>query len=259
MGRSDVPCVCEERRAMNIFKTGPRFIKGYWETMRFTSLKKQIMKLREEGDIEGEKELIRIGQKRWVEELTKTLSLTYEVSGEENIPAPEDGPFMIYSNHQSFADICATLWLMKDRGMLGYISKEEWRKYPILRDVVDCSRSIFLVRNNPREAVKVLGEAKALLDKGFNLCIFPEGTRSRCHEMGEFKAGSFKFAEKAKVPILPVTIDGSYKFFEEDGSWKPAHIKVTAHPVVHIEKMNREQQLEAAKQIEATVRSALDK
>ena len=50
---------------MNIFKTGPRFIRGYIETLRFTSLKKQLDKLREAGDLEGEKELIRIGQKRW--------------------------------------------------------------------------------------------------------------------------------------------------------------------------------------------------
>lgn len=242
---------------MNIFKTGPRFIKGYLETKRFTSLKKEIEKLRAAGDIEGEKELIRTGQKRWVETMTPVLGLTYEVKGEENIPAPEDGPFMIYSNHQSFADICATLWLMKDHGMMGYVSKEEWRKYPILDDVVKCSRSIYLIRNNPKEAVKALAEAKQMLDLGFNLCIFPEGTRSKGHEMGEFKAGAFKFAEKANVPILPVTIDGTYHFFEEDGSWKPAHIKVTAHPLVHIEKMEKHEQHEAQKQIEETIRGAL--
>ena len=40
---------------MNILKTGPRFIRGYIETLRFTSLKKKINKLREEGDIEGER------------------------------------------------------------------------------------------------------------------------------------------------------------------------------------------------------------
>ena len=242
---------------MNIFKTGPRFIRGYIETMRFTSLKKKLNKLREAGDIEGEKELIRFGQKRWVEAMTPVLGLTYEVKGEENIPAPEDGPFMIYSNHQSFADICATLWLMKDHGMLGYVSKEEWRKYPILADVVEYSRSIYLIRNNPKEAVKALGEAKKMLDLGFNMCIFPEGTRSKGHEMGEFKAGAFKFAEKAKVPILPVTIDGTYHFFEEDGSWKPAHIKITAHPLVHIENMDKHEQKAAQAEIEATIRSAL--
>ena len=242
---------------MNIFKTGPRFIRGDIATKRFTPLKQHVDKLREAGDLEGERTLIQFGQKRWVENITPILGLTYEVKGEENIPAPEDGPFMIYSNHQSFADICATLWLVKDHCPMGYVSKEEWRKYPILRDVVEYSRSIYLIRNNPKEAVKALGEAKKMLDLGFNLCIFPEGTRSQCHEMGEFKAGAFKFAEKAKVPILPVTIDGSYHFFEEDGTWKPAHIKITAHPLVHIEQMDKHQQKEAQAAIEETIRSAL--
>jgi len=242
---------------MNIFKTGPRFIRGYIETLRFTSLKKKLEKLRKAGDLKGERELIQFGQKRWVEAITPILGLTYEVVGEENVPGPEDGPFMIYCNHQSFADICATLWLMKDHGMMGYVSKEEWRKYPILADVVEYSRSIYLIRNNPKEAVKALGEAKKMLDLGFNLCIFPEGTRSKCHEMGEFKAGAFKFAEKAKVPILPVTVDGTYHFFEEKGTWNPAHIKITAHPLVHIEKMDKHEQKEAQAQIEATIRSAL--
>lgn len=244
---------------MNIFKTGPRFIRGYIETKKFTSIKKQAEALRAAGDLRGEKELIWSAQKRWVETMSPVLGLTYEVHGEENVPSLDDGPFMIYSNHQSFADICATLWLMKDHGPMGYVSKKEWSKYPILADVVEYSRSIYLVRNNPKEAVKALGEAKKILDQGFSLCIFPEGTRSQKHEMGEFKAGAFKFAEKAKVPILPVTIDGTYHFFEEDGSWKPAHIKITAHPLVHIEDMDREHQHEAQKQIEATIRAALDK
>ena len=242
---------------MNILKTGPRFIRGYIETLRFTSLKKKIIKLREEDDIEGEKALIQFGQKRWIEAMTPVLGLTYEVHGEENVPAPEDGPFMLYCNHQSFADICATLWLMKDHGMMGYVSKEEWRKYPILADVVEYSRSVYLIRNNPKEAVKSLSEAKKILDLGFNMWIFPEGTRSKGHEMGEFKAGAFKFAEKAKVPILPVTIDGTYHFFEEDGTWKPAHIKITAHPLVHIENMDKHEQKAAQAEIEATIRSAL--
>lgn len=242
---------------MNVFKTVPKFLQGYIETKRFTSLKGELQKLRDAGDIEGEKKLIHFGQRRWVENITKAYGITYEVTGEENIPPEEDGPFMIYSNHQGYGDLAATMWIMRDHGMLGYVSKDSWRKYGILRDAVVYTRSIFLVRDNPKEAVRALSEAKKILDLGFNMIIFPEGTRSRCHEMGEFKPGAFKFAEKAKVPILPITIDGSYKLFEELGSYQPCHIKVTIHPLVHIEKMDKHEQHEAAKQIEETIRSAL--
>ena len=67
---------------MNILKTGPRFIRGYIETKKFTSIKKQAESLRAAGDLRGEKELIWAAQKRWVEAMTPILGLTYEVLGE---------------------------------------------------------------------------------------------------------------------------------------------------------------------------------
>ena len=171
---------------------------------------------------------------------------------------PESAPFMIYSNHQGYADLVATMWITKDRYPLSYVAKEEWRKYGILRDVIIMTRSIFLVRDNAKEAVRALSEAKHHLSQGFPMIIFPEGTRSKRHEMGEFKAGAFKFAEKAAVPILPLTVDGSYHLIEETGSYQPTHLKVTIHPMVHIEEMDKAAQKEAQKEIENTVRSALD-
>ncbi len=241
---------------MNIITTGPKFLQGFFQTMKLISHKSEILELREQGKIEEEKDAIRRAQKEWVEGLSKKLLFTYEVTGWENIP--DEAPFMVYSNHQSYADIAATLWIMKDHYPMSYVAKEEWRKSRTLRDAIELSRSIYLIRNNPKEAVRALNEAKSLLDQGFPLLIFPEGTRSKCHEMGEFKPGAFKFAEKAEVPILPVTVDGGYHLFEETGSYQSPHIKVTIHPLVHIEKLDKHAQKEAQKEIENTIRSALD-
>ena len=41
------------------------------------------------------------------------------------------------------------------------------------------------------------------------MCIYPEGTRSTNGELGEFKGGSLKMAQKAKAPIVPVAIRGT--------------------------------------------------
>ena len=241
---------------MNILKTGPKFLQGYFQTKKLIARKAGVLALRENGELEEEKDAIRVAQKEWVEGLSKKYKITYEVIGWENIP--DSAPFMVYSNHQGFADICAQLWIMKDRYPLAYVAKDEWRKYRTLRDVIELSRSIYLVRDNPKEAVRALSEAKALLDLGFPLVIFPEGTRSKGHEMGEFKTGAFKFAEKAGVPILPITIDGSYQLWEETGDYQPPHIRVVIHPLVHIEEMDKQAQKEAQKEIEASIRGALD-
>ena len=87
--------------------------------------------------------------------------------------------------------------------------------------------------------------------------IFPEGTRSQCSEMGEFKAGSFKFAQKAKVPILPITLEGGYHFWEEKGTVQPCTVHVKIHPLVHFEEMDRKTQNNAHVEIENTIREGL--
>lgn len=240
----------------NPFTSIPKLIAFYTAANSYSKYIPEILKLREAGDTEGEREVIRKGQKAVIERMAPSLGLTFEVIGEENIPA--DGTYMVYSNHQSYADILAMIHLFKDHRQMGYVAKEEWRKIKVLRNAIEYTRSIFLVRGDSREAIKSIREVSELLKQGFALVIFPEGTRSQCHEMGEFKAGAFKFAEKGKVPILPVTLDGGYKLYEEKKTWQPAHVRITVHPLVHIEEMSKHEQKEAAAQIEATIRSALD-
>ena len=240
---------------MNPFTTIPRAVTVLFAAHNYNRNIPEIKKLRAAGDIEGEKECIRLGQKKFIETIAPKINLTFEVTGEENIP--ETNGFMVYSNHQSLADIFALIYLFRDRCQMGYVAKEEWRKYKIIANAILYTRSVFLTRGDSREAIKTIKEATELLKQGFNLVIFPEGTRSKSHEMAEFKGGAFKFAEKGKVPILPVTLDGGYKLLEEKGTYQPAHVKITVHPLVHIEEMDKHQQKEAAAEIEATIRSAL--
>lgn len=242
---------------MNPFTSIPKLLSFYFCTKGYGRNIPEIKRLREAGDIEAEKEVIRKGQKEFIEKAAPKLGLTFEVIGEENIPA--EGTYMVYANHQSYADILAMIYLFKDRRQMGYVAKEEWRKIKVLYNAIEYTRSIFLIRGDGREAIKSIREAVELLRQGFALVIFPEGTRSQRHEMNAFKAGAFKFAEKGKVPILPVTLDGGYKLYEEKKTWQPAHIRITVHPLVHIEEMSKQEQKEAASQIEATIRSALDR
>ena len=56
--------------------------------------------------------------------------------------------------------------------------------------------------------------------------IYPEGTRSRNgNQMGEFHAGSFHAAVKAKCPIVPVACIDSYKVLDQKGS-KPVSVQM---------------------------------
>ena len=89
--------------------------------------------------------------------------------------------------------------------------------------------------------------------------IFPEGTRSRSSEIGEFKAGSFKLATKARVPIVPVTIDGGYKTFEETGAMtKGVHIDFMVHPAIETAGLSRQELAGLHEKVEDIVRSGLE-
>ncbi|MFN3394821.1 MAG: lysophospholipid acyltransferase family protein, partial [Candidatus Thermochlorobacter sp.] len=54
------------------------------------------------------------------------------------------------------------------------------------------------------------------LRQGKSVIIFADGTRSLDGRIQPFKRGAFVVAEKARVPILPVTILGSYKIMRRD-------------------------------------------
>jgi 1-acyl-sn-glycerol-3-phosphate acyltransferase len=82
--------------------------------------------------------------------------------------------------------------------------------------------------------------AKASLDSGVSLVAFAEGSRTRNGHVREFKKGIFNLAQKFGVPIVPMSIVGSYEFFRT-GDWilHPGKITVYLHDTIHTSKIGR--------------------
>ena len=62
--------------------------------------------------------------------------------------------------------------------------------------------------------------------------------------MNEFKGGAFRIASKSKTPVVPVTIDGSYRAMEANPTgWiiRPSHVTVTIHPAIPTEGLSRDE------------------
>ncbi|WP_219375630.1 lysophospholipid acyltransferase family protein [Bacillus mycoides] len=145
---------------------------------------------------------------------------TVEVKGLENVP--KDKPVLVVSNHQSNMDIPVLLGYLNKP--IGFVSKAEIKKFPVVPTWMELMNCVFMDRSDRRQSLKAIKDGIELLKSGHSIVIFPEGTRSKGGEIGEFKAGSFHLAVKSGVSILPVTLDGTYKMFEANGNrMKPAH------------------------------------
>lgn len=133
--------------------------------------------------------------------------------GLENIP--EDKPVLFVGNHLGGFDIVISYSQMKTR--TGFIAKKSFEKYPFFSWNMKLLKCLFIDRENLREGVKTILKAVELAKDGTSYFIFPEGTRNKSGDelsLGDFHDGSFKIAQRAGIPVIPVAFSGTNKIFE---------------------------------------------
>ena len=114
--------------------------------------------------------------------------------------------YVIISNHQSLLDI---LFINSLRYKCKWISKIENNRIPVLGWYLRMADYITVNRGNEESKIEMLDKSYRCLKSGISIMLFPEGTRSRDNEIGFFKRGAFQLAIQAKVPLLPIVIDGT--------------------------------------------------
>lgn len=215
----------------------------------------KVRALEKQGKVEEREEYIHKVASKWAQSQLKMSGAKVTIYGEENIPM--DIPVVFMSNHQSNFDI--PLLMVYVNRPKGFVAKTELKKVPILREWMEQINCVFMDRNDLRQSVKTIIEGIKLIKEGKSLVIFPEGTRSKGGPMGEFKGGSFKLATKPKVPIVPITINGSYKLMEANGNKvKPAEVQVYIHPMIETANLTKEETDALPDTIKAIIGSKLD-
>jgi 1-acyl-sn-glycerol-3-phosphate acyltransferase len=177
----------------------------------------------------------------------------WRVEGAENVP--DEGGAVIASNHLSHLDppvvgsafrrrtyYFAAAYLFKNP-VFGFIIRKCYA-FPVRRGAAD------------RKALKA---AIKLMEAGELLTMFPEGTRSRTGELGDFDLGAALAASRAGVPIVPCALTGTNDILPR-GSSRLHRGKVAvsfAEPIDTLqfgEKPNKERLQEITNQVEAAVR-----
>lgn len=239
---------------MKILQNIPGGFKLYSTLRHLTQYKKAIDTAKAAGDYETERENILKAATIWSHNVFEMFGSTLTVSGKENLP--EKGPVVYIGNHQGYADIiayCAAL----DSIQFGFVAKDDLGKIPLYGKWIQRIRSVLIERGDARASMKAIDEGIDFIGKGFSLMIFPEGTRSKGPEVGEFKRGAFKLATKPGVPIVPVSLNGSYKMFEETGILKGAKIDVIVHPAMETKGLSRSEEKALVTEVEKIVRDGV--
>ncbi len=181
---------------------------------------------------------------RWARRLTRKLLariyerwFEFEAHGLENLPS--SGAFIIAANHASHMDTGAIIVGMGERaeklfvlGARDYFFNtplKGWFFHTFLR-VVPFDRTV-----NPLEGLRI---AAAILQSGYPLLIFPEGTRSVTGKLQPFKPGLGLLAIETGVPVVPALIEGTFEALPK-GRLLPrrSKIKVTFGEPVKVEML----------------------
>lgn len=241
---------------MKILANAPGAFKAINSLKYLREYKKGIEQSRAAGDLDKEREYILKATSTWGKQMLKKFGATIDVRGRENLPA--EGPVVYMCNHQGYADIIA-LCAALDTIQFGYVAKKELQKVPLYGPWILEIRSVLIERDNPRESIKAISKGINYINDGFSMMIFPEGTRSKGPEMGEFKKGAMKLATKPKVPIIPVSINNSWKCFEEEGRMKGAEIGIIVHPAIETKELTKEEEKHLSDRVEAVIREGVIK
>ena len=143
-----------------------------------------------------------------------TGNIDFLVYGQENIPE-KDG-MLICGNHQGMFDVLAIVAAFDKP--LAAVLKKELAEIPFLKQIVSCTHSYPMDREDVRQSMKVITGVTKEIAEGRNFLIFPEGTRSRNgNHMLEFHGGTFKCATKSKCTILPFALIDSFKVLDNNG------------------------------------------
>jgi long-chain acyl-CoA synthetase len=160
--------------------------------------------------------------------------------GLENLPS--QGPFIITANHVSFLDPFV-LGSVLDKRQLDNTYWTGWTGVAFHNAFVrGFSRLAKVVPVNPQKgAASSLAFVLAVLKRGQNIVIFPEGQRSHNNQLQTFKPGLGLVLNHVEVPVIPVIIDGTFEAWPVKRFFpRPHAVKLTFGEPLSIEDLKKD-------------------
>lgn len=129
-----------------------------------------------------------------------------KVIGKEKLDRKQS--YIFVSNHQGSYDIFLIFGYIGQ--VIKWVMKQSLRKIPLVGYACERAGFIFVDNSSAQAAAKTVQIAESKLKNGASIAIFPEGSRTCTGKMGKFKKGAYQMALDLKLPVVPVTINGSF-------------------------------------------------
>lgn len=144
--------------------------------------------------------------KIWSWLICRLLLLPIKVEGRNLIDKHQS--YVFVANHQGPMDIFLIY------GFLGrnfkWMMKKALRRIFLVGYACEKAHHIYVDKSGPKKIQATIDHARHTLQGGTSLVVFPEGSRSFTGHMGFFRKGAFQLADELQLPVVPITIDGSF-------------------------------------------------
>ncbi|MCR4809883.1 MAG: 1-acyl-sn-glycerol-3-phosphate acyltransferase [Prevotella sp.] len=156
------------------------------------------------------------------------------VKVEGKLQLEKNQSYVFVANHQGAFDIFLIY------GYLGrnfkWMMKQSLRKLPFVGWACEKSKQIFVDKSGASRIKKTYEDARCTLQGGTSLTVFPEGARTFTGQMQPFKRGAFALADELQLPVVPLTINGSFHLMPRmrDGHFVQWHrLSLTIHQPIY--------------------------
>lgn len=142
----------------------------------------------------------------WARSICRLLLLPISVKGREHLNPNQS--YVFVANHQGPIDIFLIYGYLNRN--FKWMMKKSLRKIPFVGIACEKARHIFVDKSGPKAIKETYTAAQKTLHGGTSLVVFPEGARTFTGHMGVFRKGAFQLADEIGLPIVPITINGSF-------------------------------------------------
>lgn len=192
----------------------------------------------------------------WSKIMVRIFLLPVKVEGRENLEPGQS--YIFVANHQGAFDIFLIYGYLNRN--FKWMMKRELRRIPFVGFACQKAHHIFVDKRGPGKVKETYKTARETLSSGMSLVVFPEGARTFTGRMRDFKKGAFMLADELQLPIVPLTINGSFNVMPRmrDFKWVLWHpLSLTIHQPIYPVGEGHENVMATMRQSYDSVKSAL--